>query len=77
MLQCRLWYSALVKLKKHFLKQNDKITEFMTNFDPERRASLNTLTVPRTVSTMIAIPPSVVEESRISMPIVPQKQPVY
>lgn len=49
----------------------------MTNFDPERRASLNTLTVPRTVSTMIAIPPSVVEESRISMPIVPQKQPVY
>ena len=38
-LQCRIWFNALLKLKTHFSKQNNKIMEFFTNFDPAKRNS--------------------------------------
>ena len=38
-LHCRLWYTALLKLKSHFSKQDDKINEFFNNFDPGKRNS--------------------------------------
>ncbi len=38
-LNCRLWYTALLKLKAYFSKQEDKIEEFFNNFDPVKRNS--------------------------------------
>lgn len=38
-LRCRLWYTALMKLKSYFAKQDDKVEEFFNNFDPGRRNS--------------------------------------
>lgn len=38
-LQCRLWYTALLKLKTYFSKQDDKIDEFFHHFDPAKRNS--------------------------------------
>ena len=42
-MKCRLWYGSLVKLKQHFVKNQDKFdkfTEYMANFDPQIRNSL-------------------------------------
>lgn len=39
-IRCRIWYSALIKLKQHFIKQNDHMQDFLNNFDPEKRNSI-------------------------------------
>lgn len=39
-LNCRLWYTALLKLKAYFSKQDDKIQMFFNGFDPVKRNTL-------------------------------------
>ena len=35
-LQCRLWYNALMKLKGYFKNLEHKFSDFVANFDPKR-----------------------------------------
>ncbi len=42
LLQCRLWFNAIFKLKQHFLKQENKYEEFLENFDPDRKSRSKT-----------------------------------
>jgi len=35
-LQCRLWYNALMKLKEYFRKLEINFKDFVANFDPKR-----------------------------------------
>ncbi len=35
-LQCRLWFNALIKLKDYFKNLDNKFKDFVSNFDPKR-----------------------------------------
>ena len=78
-MKCRLWYASLIKLKQHFIKNQDKyekFQEYMANFDADIRKSLpqsSNSAVPAVRRSAPNLPPSSAHAAKGTLPITQKK----